>query len=92
MEQNPEEVLRLLRIKQVQGRIGLGRSTIYELMNPRSARHDPSFPTPIRVSTAAVAWDERELNAWIKSRKDATTRLDMRTKLRESKETKVRSF
>lgn len=60
--------LRILRMKEVQVRVGFGRSTIYELVNPRSRRFDPEFPTPIRLGQASVGWLESEINRWIQSR------------------------
>ncbi|MFK0096105.1 AlpA family phage regulatory protein [Pseudomonas sp. NPDC090592] len=35
---------RVLRLKQVQEKTWLGRPTIYDHLNPRSARFDNSFP------------------------------------------------
>ncbi len=53
---------RLLRIKEVQHRIGLGRSTIYRWMS------EGTFPKPVHLGGHAVAWQESELEAWIESR------------------------
>jgi len=59
---------RVLRLKHVQERIGLGRSTIYDRMDPRSPRYDRTFPKPIKLGIAAVGWIESEIDAWIGSR------------------------
>lgn len=61
-------VSRVLRLKQVQERVGLGRSTIYDRMNPNSPRYDSTFPKPIKLGIAAIGWIEAEIDAWIKSR------------------------
>lgn len=58
----------VLRRKQVEARTGLSRSTIYEKINTRSARYDPSFPKQIRLGKEAVGWIESEVNAWITAR------------------------
>lgn len=73
-KQSNEVVVRILRLKQVQDRLGLGRSTIYERMNPGSSRYDCTFPTPIRlsISTAgrggSVGWLEADICRWIEGR------------------------
>ncbi|MDD0973201.1 MULTISPECIES: helix-turn-helix transcriptional regulator [Pseudomonas] len=62
----------VLRIKQVIGRLGVARSTIYDWMNPRSPRHDQEFPLPIRLSSVtgrgAIGWLESDICRWIESR------------------------
>jgi prophage regulatory protein len=58
----------ILRRKQVQARTGLPSSTLYDKLNPKSPRYDPSFPTQIRLSASTVGWIESEVEAWIESR------------------------
>ena len=54
---------RLLPIKQVSDRVGLSRSTIYDMM----ARNE--FPRPVDTSsTHTVRWVESEVNNWITER------------------------
>lgn len=55
----------VLRLKQLSQSIGLARSTIYDYLNPRSPRHDPTFPKPIKLGASAVGWLEVEVNEWI---------------------------
>lgn len=52
----------LLRLKEVKTRVGIGHSTIYELMN--SGR----FPRPLRLSDNRVAWIESEVVSWLAAR------------------------
>jgi prophage regulatory protein len=52
----------LLRLSEVKRRVGLGRTSIYEL-----AAAD-KFPRPIRLSERAVAWDSRAVSDWIEER------------------------
>ncbi|MCK9780077.1 helix-turn-helix transcriptional regulator [Pseudomonas syringae] len=59
---------RILRLKQVQERVGLGRSTIYDRINPKSPRYDSSFPKPIKLGASAVGWVESKVTLWIESR------------------------
>ncbi|MGN2243410.1 helix-turn-helix transcriptional regulator [Frateuria sp. GZRR33] len=65
---------RILRIKEVQGRIGFGRSTIYNLINPRSSRFDPMFPLPVKLGATSIGWIESEVSDWIRSRANARAR------------------
>jgi prophage regulatory protein len=58
----------MLRLKQVQERTGLSRSTIYNKMNPESEHHDPAFPKQVQLSTSSVGWVESELQVWIDCR------------------------
>ena len=55
-------VTRLIRLPEVQHRVGLGRSTIYRWMA------EGKFPKPVQLGGYAVAWSEREVEAWISDR------------------------
>lgn len=57
--------VRVLRLKHLQERIGLSRSTIYDRMNSLSPRYDKNFPKPFRLGGTAVGWLESEVNNWI---------------------------
>lgn len=50
---------KLIRIKDVMDRTGLARSTVYKYISLGQ------FPQPIKLGTRAVAWVEREVEAWI---------------------------
>lgn len=54
--------MKLIRIKEVMSRTGLGRSTIYKYMNLGR------FPQQIKLSARFVAWVESEVEAWIQER------------------------
>ena len=56
---------RLIRLKEVQHRVGLGRSTIYRWMA------EGAFPKPISLGGHAVAWLERDVEDWIDARVQA---------------------
>ena len=55
-------VTRLIRLPEVQHRVGLGRSTIYRWMA------EGKFPRPVQLGGYAVAWAEDEVEDWIDSR------------------------
>ena len=58
----PEKPERLLRLRDVQSRIPLGRTTIYG----KIARGE--FPRPISLGGNVVAWFESEVQEWIHGR------------------------
>ena len=55
-------VTRLIRLPEVQHRVGLGRSTIYRWMA------EGKFPKPVQLGGYAVAWAADEVEAWISDR------------------------
>ncbi|WP_298166614.1 AlpA family transcriptional regulator [Novosphingobium sp.] len=55
----PRRVTRLVRFKEVQHRVGLGRSTIYRWMA------EGKFPKPVQLGGYAVAWAEEDISTWI---------------------------
>lgn len=55
-------VTRLIRLPEVQHRVGLGRSTIYRWMS------EGKFPKPVQMGGHAVAWEEAALDDWIRSK------------------------
>ena len=61
----------ILRLKQFQMQTGLSRSTIYDKMNPKSPRFDPTFPKQVNLGTGSVGWYEGEIGEWVLSRKGA---------------------
>jgi len=65
---NTQAPLKMLRLKQVLELTGLSRSTVYDLLDSKSPRHDPSFPKQIKMTECSVAWIESEILAWIESR------------------------
>ena len=58
----PRRNTRLVRLKEVQHRVGLGRSTIYRWMA------EGRFPKPLQLGSHSVAWKQDEIDAWIAQR------------------------
>ncbi|MBK7300245.1 MAG: AlpA family phage regulatory protein [Moraxellaceae bacterium] len=54
---------KMLRLPQVVEYTGIGRSTIYNLMDPESPSYDPSFPTQVELTLSTVGWVEAEVYA-----------------------------
>lgn len=62
----------LIRMRELEGIVGMKRSTIYKLMQ----RPDSGFPQPVKLSNsnargAPVAWVLSEVHAWARSRIEA---------------------
>ncbi|WP_460385228.1 helix-turn-helix transcriptional regulator [Pseudomonas amygdali] len=55
-------------MRQVQDRIGLSRSTIYDRMDPNSPRFDSTFPRPVKLGASAIGWFESAITEWLKQR------------------------
>jgi prophage regulatory protein len=52
----------ILRRRQVESRVGLSRSTLYQKISRGE------FPAPIRLSAQAVGWLSHEVDQWIQAR------------------------
>ena len=52
---------RFIRLPEVEGMVGLGKSAIYAKMKETP----PTFPKPIKLSRRAVAWSLASVQAWI---------------------------
>lgn len=68
MIQKTPEPLVILRRKQLEARIGLSRSTIYDKLNPRSKNYDFSFPRMVSLGARCVGWYSHEIEVWLASR------------------------
>ncbi|HCF8639076.1 TPA: AlpA family transcriptional regulator [Klebsiella pneumoniae] len=53
---------RFLRLRQVEDKIGFGKSWIYQQIQLQQ------FPPSIRLNSRHVAWLESEVDAWIRQR------------------------
>ncbi|HGN1756111.1 TPA: helix-turn-helix transcriptional regulator [Proteus mirabilis] len=60
--------IRMLRLPAVIQRIGVARSTLYDWINPKSPRYDPTFPKQKRLGRQSVGWVESEINDWLLNR------------------------
>ncbi len=52
---------RILRMPDVQGMIGLSRSTLYAML----ADDEDPFPRPIKLGKRAIGWDSSAIEEWI---------------------------
>ena len=58
----------IITLKEVMEYTCLGRSILYETLNPKSNRYDATFPKLIKLSLNSVGWSTFEVNQWIDSR------------------------
>jgi prophage regulatory protein len=56
---------RLLRIKELENKLGVKKSTIYKMIQAGE------FPKPVKISERARGWRESRAEAWIASRRAA---------------------
>ena len=67
-QQEKSQPERLLRLPEVEARVGLRKSSIYEMLG----RTPPEFPRPVRLSRRAVCWPESAIAVWIAERINAS--------------------
>lgn len=60
--------VRVLRLKDMLFKLNVARSTLYDWMNERSSRYDPTFPKRVRIGMKSVGWLESEVDRWILAR------------------------
>ena len=63
-----ETVDRIIRMTELTKLISLARSTIYDKLNAKSPRHDPSFPRAVKLGVSAIGWRQSEIHQWITTR------------------------
>lgn len=63
IEADPADTQRLPIVRQ---RTGLGRSTIYRLMN------QGLFPCAVQLAPRAIGWRKADIDAWLAARPKAT--------------------
>lgn len=60
--------IELVRRTEVQKIIGLGASAIYDRMDKKSPRYDPTFPKPIKIgggTNPPIRWVRSEIEDWL---------------------------
>ena len=61
--------MRILKLKEVLNRTGLGKTTLYALIG------NGDFPQPIPLGLRAVGWLESEVDAWILEKSESRSRI-----------------
>jgi len=61
MSDQVRNTVSILRLKQVESRIGLSRSSIYKMMS------EDKFPKPVSLGARAVGWIESSIDQWLEN-------------------------
>jgi len=56
---------KILRFTELQKRISISRSSIYNRLNPKHKSYDPTFPKPVPLGPRLVGFSEAQINDWI---------------------------
>lgn len=64
MENNKQDDVQIIRIKEVMELTGFPRSSVYRL----SSETDGDFPKKVSLGPSAVGWVKAEIKDWIKKR------------------------
>lgn len=59
---------RMVSLEGVLEKLSRSRSSVYEMLNPRSKYFDSEFPKPVRLGQRSVRWFEGELDVYLASR------------------------
>ena len=62
---NVLQTVTILRVPALVKKLGIGRSTVYDWLDPKSDRYDPTFPLRLKLGEKAVGWLESEIDEWI---------------------------
>lgn len=66
--------VKILRLSSIVTKTGIARSTVYDWLNPKSPRYDPSFPKQRKLGRQSVGWLESEIDEWINQRCQSSTK------------------
>ena len=58
----------LISIKQVMEIVGVGRSTIYEMIDKNSPYYDPTFPKKVKITQNRIDWSAYQIHQWIENK------------------------
>ncbi|PIF73738.1 AlpA family transcriptional regulator [Variovorax sp. 54] len=59
---------RMVSLAGVLEKLSKSRSSVYDMLNPRSKYFDKEFPQPVRLGQRSVRWFEDELDGYLTSR------------------------
>ena len=62
------QIPRMIPLKQVMHYTALSSNTIYEMVNKKSDRYDPTFPKKVQLTQVRVVWVASEIAEWINTK------------------------
>jgi len=66
----------MLRMPDLSKKTGLPPSSLYDILNPKSKRFDPTFPKQRSLGRRTVAWLEHEVDTWLLAQREVTNARD----------------
>lgn len=69
----------IFRIKDLSAYTKLSRSTIYDRLNEKSKRYDPTFPKSFLLTTGTVGWFKEDIDNWLEKCASPTPNLQSNT-------------
>lgn len=70
-----DNVVNILRAKDLAKKLGIAVSTLYDWLNPKSPRYDQQFPKPIRLGSRAKGWLSSDINQWVANKLSVTDKV-----------------
>lgn len=55
----------IVRPSDIKQAVGLSKSLAYAKLDPKSPKHDATFPRPVKLAGNAVGWRLDELQQWV---------------------------
>lgn len=55
----------LLKVEEVADILGVSKSTVWNICNPKSRQYRPDFPKPFKVSANATRWLVADVETYI---------------------------
>lgn len=65
---NQFNIPQMLKLKDVIHITCLSQSSIYDIMDKKSPRYDPTFPKQVKLAGRRVAWVADEIRDWLNSK------------------------
>jgi len=63
----------LLNLQDLANYLNISASTIYRMIDAKSAYHDPQFPQPIHLSSRSVRWRFEQIEQWLEKKRHCKT-------------------
>jgi len=57
--------IQILKIMEVMEILRMGRATIYDRLDKKSPRYDPTFPRPLKLGRNSIGWADVSIYEWL---------------------------
>ncbi len=62
--------MNVIRMRGLTNKLGISRSSIYEMLKADSPRYDHTFPRPVKIGSRSVGWIEPEVDEWLRKKRE----------------------